>query len=238
MKARIKFSKFGNVRFIGHLDTMRYFQKAVKRAGLDMSYTLGFNPHPIMSFALPLGVGVTSDGEYIDIQVNSMPKSKDAIEALNLEMTDGFKVTGFVALPDDAKKGMTLVGASDYEITINSEYNFPMSKNQWIGIKTEFIDNHDAIEIEKEGKNTTKIVDIKPFIYSFAAEYNDDNPMNSKLIMRLAAGSKNNLKPEYVLEAAFKFYNIEFSKDMIHIHRTELLDENMLSLKELGKEVE
>ena len=69
MKIRIKFRKFGVMKFIGHLDMMRYFQKAIRRAGIDICYSGGFSPHMIMSFASPLGVGLTSDGEYLDIEV-------------------------------------------------------------------------------------------------------------------------------------------------------------------------
>ena len=71
MKIRIKFSKTGAVRYIGHLDVMRYFQKLNRRAGIDVKYTTGFSPHQVMSFAAPLGVGLESYGEYVDIEVNS-----------------------------------------------------------------------------------------------------------------------------------------------------------------------
>ncbi len=57
------------LRFIGHLDVMRFFQKAIRRAGIDIAYSSGFSPHQIMSFASPLGLGVESRGEYLDIQV-------------------------------------------------------------------------------------------------------------------------------------------------------------------------
>lgn len=67
MKIRIKFRKYGTMKFIGHLDVMRFFQKAIRRAGIPIAYTEGFSPHQIMSFAAPLGVGLTSDGEYLDI---------------------------------------------------------------------------------------------------------------------------------------------------------------------------
>ena len=66
MKVRMRFSKSGTMKFIGHLDVMRYFQKAFRRAGLDMLYSQGYSPHPLLSFAQPLGIGLTSDGEYLD----------------------------------------------------------------------------------------------------------------------------------------------------------------------------
>ena len=71
-KLRLKFSKNGPIKFIGHLDVMRYFQKAIRRADIDIKYSEGFSPHQILSFAQPLSVGATSDGEYLDMTVNSM----------------------------------------------------------------------------------------------------------------------------------------------------------------------
>ena len=67
MKIRIKFAKYGVMKFIGHLDVMRFFQKAIRRADIDIRYSEGFSPHPVMSFAAPLGVGMESIGEYFDI---------------------------------------------------------------------------------------------------------------------------------------------------------------------------
>ena len=77
MKVRIKFAKSGAMRFIGHLDVMRFFQKAIRRAGIDVAYSEGFSPHQIMSFAAPLGVGLTSNGEYLDIEVRSHAGAED-----------------------------------------------------------------------------------------------------------------------------------------------------------------
>ena len=67
IKLRIKFRKFGPLRFIGHLDVMRFFQKAIRRAEIDVAYTGGFSPHQIMTLAAPLGVGLERNGEYMDI---------------------------------------------------------------------------------------------------------------------------------------------------------------------------
>ena len=82
MKIRIKFAKRGAMKFISHLDVMRYFQKVIKRADIDIAYSEGFSPHQIMSFAAPLGVGLTSTGEYLDIEVHSTDSSKKMIENL------------------------------------------------------------------------------------------------------------------------------------------------------------
>ncbi|MDE7479073.1 MAG: TIGR03936 family radical SAM-associated protein, partial [Lachnospiraceae bacterium] len=86
MKLRVKFSKHGVLRFIGHLDVMRYFQKAIRRAGIDIAYSTGFSPHQIMSFASPLGIGLESNGEYMDIEVNSLTSAQELTNLLNTQM--------------------------------------------------------------------------------------------------------------------------------------------------------
>ena len=79
MKVRIKFEKRGNLRFIGHLDLMRYFQKANRRAGLPIAYSEGFSPHQIMSFAAPLSMGVESTAEYADFKLTVQSPNGDEI---------------------------------------------------------------------------------------------------------------------------------------------------------------
>ena len=97
------------MKFIGHLDMMRYFQKAIRRAGINIAYSEGYSPHQIMSFAAPLGVGVTSDGEYFDIEVRSTQSSLCSIRALNETMVEGISILEYKRLPDTAKTSMSLV---------------------------------------------------------------------------------------------------------------------------------
>ena len=123
IKIRIKFRKYGVMRFIGHLDIMRYFQKAMRRAEIDICYSEGFSPHQIMSFAAPLGVGITSDGEYLDIEVNSTRSSEASIKALNDTMVEGVEVTEYVKLPDNAKTAMSMVAAADYDLFLKKGMN-------------------------------------------------------------------------------------------------------------------
>ena len=88
LKARIKFKKYGALRFIGHLDVMRFFQKAIRRAHIPIAYTGGYSPHMIMSFANPLGIGITSEGEYFDIELKESISSAEAVSRLNAVMVE------------------------------------------------------------------------------------------------------------------------------------------------------
>ena len=119
MKARIKFRKYGIMKFIGHLDVMRFFQKVMRRADIPIAFTGGYSPHMIMSFAQPLGVGITSDGEYLDIELKEPIDSKEAVRRMNQVMVEGIEIVSFRQIPDDKKySGMTIVDAADYKVTL------------------------------------------------------------------------------------------------------------------------
>ena len=113
MKIRIKFAKEGNMKFIGHLDVMRYFQKVMRKADVDIRYSEGFSPHQIMSFAAPLGVGITSRGEYVDIEVISTDSSKEMLRRMNEVAVEGIEFLNYRKLPDTAASAMSLVAAAE-----------------------------------------------------------------------------------------------------------------------------
>ena len=98
MKARIKFSKVGSMRFIGHLDLMRFFQKAFRRAKIAISYSQGYSPHQLMSFASPLGIGLSSDAEYLDIVLDDTQDVQGIVEQINEAMNDEICVKEFTIL--------------------------------------------------------------------------------------------------------------------------------------------
>ena len=122
MKARIKFRKYGVMKFIGHLDVMRFFQKVMRRAEIPIAFTGGFSPHMIMSFANPLGVGVTSEGEYFDIELTEEIDMKAAVERMNQVMVEGIDMVNMVPISDDKKQtGMAIVAAADYLSSVKQE---------------------------------------------------------------------------------------------------------------------
>ena len=119
MKARIKFRKYGALRFIGHLDVMRFFQKVMRRAEIPIAFTGGYSPHMIMSFASPLGIGLTSDGEYFDIELTEAIDSKTAVKRMNEVSIEGIEIISFRKIPDDKKQtGMTILAGADYLVSV------------------------------------------------------------------------------------------------------------------------
>lgn len=180
MKARLKFQKFGTMKFVGHLDIMRYFQKAFRRAGIDNEYSKGYNPHQIMSFASPLGLGLTSDGEYLDVQLLSSDSPEVMIERINKVMVHGFKIIDFYFLKDreeNQKKvtAMSLVSSGDYLISLKDGYSIDdRIKTQELFQKEfqSFMDQKEMI-INKKTKTQEMEVDIRPLITMIAYTSNE-----------------------------------------------------------------
>ncbi|MCL2456261.1 MAG: TIGR03936 family radical SAM-associated protein, partial [Defluviitaleaceae bacterium] len=82
-KIRLKFSKTKTLRFIGHLDFLRVFQQTIRRAGLPAAFSQGFNPHLMISFALPLPLGMESLNDYADITLESEASFDDIVKKIN-----------------------------------------------------------------------------------------------------------------------------------------------------------
>lgn len=244
MKIRIKFRKSGVMRFVGHLDIMRYFQKAVRRAGIDIMYSTGFSPHQKMSFAAPLGVGLMSDGEYLDIEVATTFSSEEAVKRLNEVMVDGMEVLSYRSLTDNSKNAMSLVAAADYLVTAKTDDVFFMTYEEFQDGKKKFLVDRNEIMLTKKTKKSETQIDIKPLIYQFNANQNEKTGQIDSIFLKTATGSANNLKPEFVLSAFYEFLGLKFDGLQYQITRKEVyadLGKNnrhkFVSLEDLGEEI-
>lgn len=233
MKTRMRFTKTGSVKFIGHLDCMRFFQKAIRRAKLDVAYSQGYSPHQLMSFASPLGVGITSDGEYLDVEFNSLPEMPlpELVNYMNQFMTDEIFVTDIELMPDNFKNSMALLCAADYMIVEKEPGVFPMDyQNKW----DEFISQKEILVVKKT-KKSEKEMDIKPFILaydfsldSFAGKTGEGygelhcQYEGETIYMQLTSGSETNIKPELVMDAFFQFCKKEYRPYSYQVHRLQM----------------
>jgi radical SAM-linked protein len=227
MKLRIKFSKHGVLKFIGHLDVMRYFQKAIRRAKIDVAYTTGFSPHQKMSFAAPLGVGVESNGEYMDIEVNSLTSSSELMAALNEQMADGIEILEVHLLPDDAGNAMASVAAAKYSIAFREGY-LPQFMSS---IAVEEFYSQPEIIVTKKTKKSEETFDMKPYIF----ELNFDE-QNKILVMTVDASSSGNIKPSLVVKTLYDFNNTELDEFGLLITREETYTSNFKPLGAVGSD--
>lgn len=210
MKVRIKFSKEGPVRFIGHLDIMRYFQKAIRRAGIDIAYSTGFSPHQIMSFASPLSVGHESCGEYFDVELNSITDTEDIKMRLNQTMAEGIQILQVAVLDETEGNAMASVAAADYLISFRDRVSLP---DDWKEKLTAFYEK-DKIPVIKKTKKGEREIDLKETIYQL--EIRED-----QVYMLLDAGSGSNMKPGFVLETFCTAENISLPEYPFRVRRLE-----------------
>lgn len=233
MKIRIKFSKTGHMRFVGHLDMMRYFQKAMRRSGLPIRYSEGFSPHQIMTFASPLSIGVEGRGEYMDIEIEDEKiknlNSKYAKNRLNESMCEGMEILSFRKLDDKVPNAMACVAAADYEIYIPKE-DIEKSAVDSFALSSciEKLMAREEIAVEKKRKDKVTVIDIKPLIYFIKVEGNT-------IFMRVSQGSNNNVKPELFMQALHIYTGLPEYK--YRIMRSELYTEEGITLEEQGEDL-
>lgn len=224
MKLRVKFSKHGALRFIGHLDVMRFFQKAIRRAEIDVAYTGGYSPHQVMSFAHPLGVGLESDGEYMDIEVNSLISCEDIRERLNAASVPEIQVLGVVVLPDKTPNAMASVAAAEYIVSFRDgrapRANLSAAVRELLA--------REEVLITKEGKAGPRQVDIRPGIYRLemtdtaADSFAEIAKAPVHLHMLVDASSAGNVKPIQVVEAMLEPFGETLLENALLITRLEI----------------
>lgn len=205
-KMIIKFEKDDCVKFVSHLDLIRVFDRAMRRAKLPMEYSQGFNPHPLMTFAHPLGVGVASCGELLEMTLAESVEPDIFKLKLNENMPVGFKIVEVREI--EGKNNFAKLALADYAIKIEGE--FP---------KTSMEDAFKALPsmiVDKKTKSGVKETDIKPFVAGFR------EIEKGMLNVRLKTGAEN-LKPELLVQGLAKYVE-GFKPERVLILRTELLD--------------
>ena len=223
------------MKFIGHLDIMRYFQKSIRRANIPIAFSGGFSPHMIMSFAAPLGVGVTSSGEYFDMELTDTVPTKEIEERLNAVMADGVSVCSARQVEDGkASTAMALVAAADYFVQFR-EGKEPATS--WREKLDGFLAQKEII-VTKKTKRSEKTIDIRPYIYEIRLD-------GEGIFMQLASASSNYTKPELVMDTFLRWMGDEPLPFAYMIERREIYankgDEEhlkLVSMEALGEKVE
>ena len=211
MKLRLKFSKEGRIKFVGHLDLLRLFQRVIKSAQIPMAYSQGFNPHPLLYFAQALSVGITSEGEYLDIHLEEDVDPAWVKNQMNSILAEGLKIQKVSILKEESKTCMALIDASSYSIYINKD-----SSNEGILELSQAFYGQEEILVTRKTKKKERVINIKEFIYDFQIEENEDH---YRMNVTLAAGSRKNLNAKLFIEAFIKASDLELA---YQIHREEL----------------
>jgi len=180
----LRFSKRGALAFIGHLDFLRVFGQTIRRAALPAAFSQGFNPHLLLSFALPLPLGMESANDYADLVLAEEMPCEEIVRKLNAAAPDGLVVSAAYAVED---KAAGVVAVADYFV-----------RGSGTGVKKiEETLAAEEIVIAKKTKKGVRDTDIRADIFEIRAE-------NGGVFMRLSAGSERFLNPLTVAGLLFE----------------------------------
>ncbi len=194
MKIRIKFSKYGDVKYVGHLDTMRLFQRAIKVAELPVAYSQGFSPHSLVYFALPLAVGMQSEGEYMEIVMQDYISASEVREKLEHVMVKGITLLDVFEVEEKTPSLMSLVHGADYSLRLKVLDQPTLTA----AILEDKIAASSELIVLKKGKKGIAPVDIKPLILE--SHFSDREGLID-IKLKVFAGSSKNLNPDLFVKA-------------------------------------
>lgn len=214
-EVRLRFSKQGRLKYISHLDINRALSRAFKRAAIPMWYTEGYNPHPYMSFSLPLSLGVESLCEYVDIRIVGEISNDEIKKRMNTVLPTDLRI---LDVYDDFRDSSEIM-FSDYVFKIQ------FADNEQALNKIKSVLESDGIFALKKGKQgkrkVFKEVDIKPLIDKYNISVRDGLIV---LNARLFAGNEKNLNPSLLFDTLIRCIDTDF--EWKSISRISLLDKD------------
>ncbi|ENZ01286.1 radical SAM-linked protein [Clostridium thermobutyricum] len=219
MRYLIKYTKEADIKFISHLDLLRTIQRSIRRSGLPIHYSKGFNPHMATAIAQPLSVGVYSDGEYMDAEFDEEVEISEMLQKLNENSARGVRFLNAVLIPEpnhNEKKfpqAMALIDGARYIIKIkySSLDNFEkemetlMNKEEWIMVK--------------RSKRAEKEVNIRPMVKEIKYWTKDDSAIFNILI---SAGSREHLSADLFVDLIKKNTTNVLEDEFVDIKREEM----------------
>lgn len=214
-KYRMKFSKRGRAVYISHLDLMHTMQRAFSRAGLKLEYSQGFNPHPQISMAMPLSVGISSICELMDFSLSNEMECEEILKALNPVLPEGIEILS-VYLPQ-----VKLSGIKWLQIDGKLEYDTPVP-----GAEEELnrLFKSESLTVEKKTKRGFADIDVIPAVHSIAFTEAEDG--KSIALAAVISASEPVLNPVSITEA-IKKYSPGITPDFASFTRIKVFDEKM-----------
>jgi radical SAM-linked protein len=187
----IRFTKTGTARFISHLDTMRTLHRAFRRAELPIAYSQGFNPHPSISVAAPLSLGIGSVAEYADVELDRTVDMSEFVGKLNGTLPDGIEIREAIKIEGKQPTSMSAVEGAKYFISLQHGITRDEAGKLIDGIL-----DSDEIKVMKKTKSGEKLTDIRPLIKAIKIREFSENDITLECL--LYSGSRGNLNPELV----------------------------------------
>ncbi len=199
MKAIVCFKKTGPAKYISHLDLQRTVDRALRRSGVPVMYSEGFNPHIRMSFAFALKVGMASESEYLEVELSDDANISAAEKAIIECFPDGLDVNWVKKKKEDTKKLMASVAKAEYEVKIED-----IAETGAIENAIEHILSLETLPLVKQTKNGPKEFDARPLIDHVRLDHESGH-----IDMLLSAQEAGTLDPRLLIEKIWVVANVD-----------------------------
>lgn len=191
MRVIVKYSKDNEAIYVSHLDVQRSMQRALRRSGLPIKYTLGFHPHVALTFAQPISVAVESQGDYMEFSLVDYVAPEIIKARLNAVIAPGFYAESCGYIAKEYKSLMSMVAMCEWFVKVDNISEKELQEEM------QRINDSTEIFVEKHTKKGYRDVEIREGIYNLSTIPD----MKNTLHMRLAGGGKMNVSPKLVLAA-------------------------------------
>jgi len=219
MKMLVVFEKSPRIRHIGHLDLMRAMQRALRRSGLPVKFSQGFNPHLLLTFAAPLSVGMPGRREVMEIPLSASVTEEEFLSELNKALPPELPCLSARIVDDKHAAPMASLYAAEYEIALDTE-GAPLLA------AVDSLLQKESIMALRKTKSGEKLTDIRPMIYELSV------CGENKLHCILALCEKATCKPELLISALTEEAGL-MEKPRSVVTRLQLYGENMSPLETL-----
>ena len=216
MRMLMQFQKGDIVRHLGLLDLQRTMQRALRRSGLPIAYSNGFNPHIVMSFASALSSGIPGDAELLDVSLHSETTEEACMEAMNRVLPPALHVSRIRLVDDRFPKVSAALRQAEYRITLWGEDALKIANKI-----PDFLAQNEIMALRKT-KRAETMVNIRPMIHLLEAQM-DTEAKTAVLTARVSFVESATLKPDLLLSSLCTFSSVELPK--YEIRRTCLLGE-------------
>lgn len=195
MLVRIKYSKLGDISYISHLDIIKLMERIVRRTGLKLSYSEGFNPHPKTAFSPALQLGVQSHCEYLDMEFDEAVEEDLLIQKLNEKTVEGINFSEAKILTDKVDSLVAFITHSRYEITVDEEDENKISKI--ISAINKINNTNEMLLTKKTKKGNIKEYNVKEYIGTIDFERKSDG---LSIFVDICSGSVKSINPKKIIE--------------------------------------
>ncbi|MBM7556191.1 TIGR03936 family radical SAM-associated protein [Halanaerobacter jeridensis] len=217
-KLRTKVIKGAEVRFISHLDFMNTLTRALRRAEIPIAFSQGYNPRPQISFASALAVSLTSESEYIDFELTKDLDPAEFRIRLNQELPTGIRVEKAMKVPVKIDSLMSIINAGSYIVRL--EFKEKLTTEELEEKVRQFLEKDEIKIIRKRRNKSDRELDLRPMIFSL--EVVGVQGEIGTISMLVQTGSAGNVRPQEVIRALAKEFEVIQRPRMINIHRSGL----------------